>query len=844
MRDAPHERARAFGLRFLTRGGDAPPLERRRRIGAAPSLDDGGHLRAALFEVARGVAPGAERLVRRQARDAHGEEHGVVARGERVHHGGGPLGERGVQVAPAPLLHHRRRLPPRPRAARADEPPPLERFSLGDAVPARDQPFGELRDARVARRARAGGGAPQAEGRPQRAPVEPAAQHGQDMSFPSLRTRRARPGEKRGVPLAVQDAEHELRQTRAAAAFPGSHREPRVKRIRRRRARPPRVRLPQDPSQPPPLARPLAPARHGARRRRQTHLPRRASLKRRHESLVPLRVRVRQRRATPDAERAPRRAGVGDADGPRDGAPRDAASPGALAPRRRRLGQARVGQPSRGAAHSDASASFLERSHAPLGERVTGPPPGKRGARHQRHLATLRRRRLSRVAHVGAVKRGVPDPLLPRLAHLPPEPLQHRAHLLPELEHLLFHLFPRAHLLQDERAPLLDQHAGHRTQRVRLLLARRGAFAAGRRRDVRCALDLRRRGGGGGAPDLVLVERHFARHGFRNPRKVRVRVRVRPAVGVARQRVAAFVVVDRFRRRRSPSKSVCRAARFRRRRRRTRGVRRCAGDHLRRHARDGDPQHARRQAAIAQAKRRGGPAGLRGFIRRLPLLVHAVVPVVEAQPPPASVPRLQQLPVARRGSRAEAEELALAHHHQVRRGVRHRRRILQRAQREPDSLAGRRAVRDVRQAVLEERHRLTSAERAGWERRVRGAGPDRVGVRVAREDAGILFPLVILSIAVGLDLGARLGSTRSSDAEQSGRGLLRPPLVAHSARTERRGSPNARALAPLLSSERIVQTPSRWKAESTTTALSQRANRSNAEPLEARSTTTGVFVAL
>ena len=113
----------------------------------------------------------------------------------------------------------------------------------------------------------------------------------------------------------------------------------------------------------------------------------------------------------------------------------------------------------------------------------------------------------------------------------------------------------------------------------------------------------------------------------------------------------------------------------------------------------------------------------------------------------------------------------------------------------------------------------------------------------SRADAGILFPLVILSIAVGLDLGARLGSTRSSDAEQSGRGLLRPPLVAHSARTERRGSPNARALAPLLSSERIVQTPSRSESRINNDCLSQRAIRSNAEPLGSR-IDNDVFVAL
>ena len=806
VRDAPNQRARAPGLCFRARGGVAPPLKRRSRLGAAPALDDGGHLRAAPLEVARVLAPGAERLVRRQARDAHGEEHGVVARGEHVHHGGGPLGERGVQVAPAPLLDHRRRFPPRLRAPRADKPPPLERHRLGDAVPARRDPPGQRRDAFRARRARAGGGAPQAEGRPQRAPVEPAAQHGEHVSVPSLRPRRARPGDKRRVLLAVQDAEHQLRQTLAAASFPGSHREPRVERVRGRRARPPLVRLAQNTAQAPPLARPLAPARHGARRGKKPHLPRRASLQRRDEPLVPLRVRVRERRALPGAERAARRAAVGDVDGPRDGASSDAASAGAVAPRLRRLGQPRVGQPPRGAAHGDPSASFLERLHAPLGERVAGPPPEKRGAHHPRHLLSLRRRRVARVAHLGAVKRGVPDPLLPRRAHLPPEPLEHRAHLLPQLEHLTLHLFARANLLQDERAPLLDQHAGHRTKRVRLFLARGGKSSGGRRetggrRDVRRAMDLGLGRRSGGAPDLVLVERHFARHGSRLRPTVRGRwvvqlvplVRPQTAVGVARQRVAAFSSPSR--RRRFLGTVAFASLRRPRRRQSLRAARR-AGEHLRRHARDGDPQHARRQTAVAQAERRGRPARLVRFIERLPLLVHAVVPVEEAQPAPASVPRLQQLPVALR-VRAEAQELALAHHHQVRRGVRHGCRILQRAQREPDSLAGRRAVSDVRQAVREERDRLAGAERAGGERRVRGAGPDRVGVRVGRAGTGILFPLVILSIAAGLDLGARLGSARSSDAEQSGRGLLRPPLVAHRAPTERRAAHRAPECWPL-----------------------------------------------
>ena len=91
---------------------------------------------ATMREVRHGVAPRAERLVRARSRDAHREEHRVIARRQSVQRVCGPLRERGVHIAPTPSQERRVRLgarhPRRPRgfaptsegARRVAETPP------------------------------------------------------------------------------------------------------------------------------------------------------------------------------------------------------------------------------------------------------------------------------------------------------------------------------------------------------------------------------------------------------------------------------------------------------------------------------------------------------------------------------------------------------------------------------------------------------------------------------------------------------------------------------------------------------------------------------------------------
>ena len=125
-----------------------------------------------------------------------------------------------------------------------------------------------------------------------------------------------------------------------------------------------------------------------------------------------------------------------------------------------------------------------------------------------------------------------------------------------------------------------------------------------------------------------------------------------------------------------------------------------------------DAQDAPGEAAVLEAHGTRLPVGgalRRALVRRLPLLVHAVVEVEEAQAALGALRRLEHLAPAR-GVRSEAQEAARAHDDEVRRGIGDGHRVLQRARTEPDRRAGRVAVADVRKAVHRERHHLAGAK--------------------------------------------------------------------------------------------------------------------------------------
>ena len=183
---------------------------------------------------------------------------------------------------------------------------------------------------------------------------------------------------------------------------------------------------------------------------------------------------------------------------------------------------------------------------------------------------------------------------------------------------------------------------------------------------------------------------------------------------------------------------------------------------------------------------------------RLPLLVDAVVQVVEAQAAPGAVSRLEHLAPAQLG--AEAEEAALANHHEVRGGIGDGHGVLEGGGAEGDRLTGRVAIDDVRKAVHRERHHLARAETL------------RGGTRIG----GIL---------VTLAARIRVRSNPANASEERGRRLPGPtgvPRHHESVRTTRKGSgalPLTRA--PLTRRVPLVVNNRRCSP------LFQRKNRSN-----------------
>ena len=86
--------------------------------------------------------------------------------------------------------------------------------------------------------------------------------------------------------------------------------------------------------------------------------------------------------------------------------------------------------------------------------------------------------------------------------------------------------------------------------------------------------------------------------------------------------------------------------------------------HVRGNAHHLDGEDARREPSVFEAHGARSPVVARELVVRLPLLVDAVVQVVEAQAAPGAVSRLEHLAPAQLA--AVAEEAALANHHEVR----------------------------------------------------------------------------------------------------------------------------------------------------------------------------------
>ena len=422
----------------------------------------------------------------------------------------------------------------------------------------------------------------------------------------------------------------------------------------------------------------------------------------------------------------------------------------------------------------DATTAPVRGHVAPTTEHRDGPSPTERLPRHLHRALALSRALLERVANVGAVVRRVPDPFLALPVDIPANRREHAPHLLSKRQHLRLHLFASAHLLQHERAPLLDEHSGHGLERVALLGAARPGRAppieprrrlARHRRSGRC-LRLPSRGAGGNGPrrgaalDGLLVERHHSRHrpiafarvasraaarrgsrfaGVRRARRLRLRLRVADVVG--------FVGVDA----RGARGGTCG------------GGWRGAG-HVRGDAHHLDGEDARREPSVLEAHGARAPVVARELVGRLPLLVDAVVEVVEAQAAPGAVSRLEHLAPAQLG--AEAEESALANHHEVRGGIGDGHGVLEGGGAEGDRLAGRVAIDDVRKAVHRERHHLARAETL------------RGGTRIG----GIL---------VTLAARVRVRSNPARASEERGRrlpGPTRVPRHRESVRATREGS--------------------------------------------------------